>query len=68
MNFQKDLKTTVLADDQDSMIYGQLFHITAEPADLQSLCGKPVSGPQMLSPEGPVCRKCVMALVQRYGR
>jgi hypothetical protein len=68
VSFAPDPKITVLADDQDSMIYGRLFHITSEPTDLHSLCGKPVSGPQVLSPEGPVCRKCVMALVARYGR
>ena len=67
--FVRDPKTSVLADDQDSMIYGQLFHIVAEPTDIIALCGNKIRNPEtlLLSPEGPVCRKCVMALVRRFG-
>lgn len=65
--FARDRKTDFVAEDDTKMVFGRLNHI-GYIGEEESLCGE-VRDPNRWStpqPDGPVCRKCVEALVNLW--
>ncbi len=66
MSFHPDLKTNVLADTEDSLLYGRLCHIGFDWSPV-SLCGRPLTpAPGTKTPSGPVCSRCATELMKLY--
>lgn len=54
----RDPDVRVLADDQETLLMGDLNHIVMHWS-VVALCGKQVTGEMQDDPTGPVCSKCV---------